>query len=98
MFTGTLFSNATLNPFKMQSDIPSIKAVSNLRDGQLKAYAEEYDRIVAQAESMPGQDITILTAPSNPLFYSMQIRADAEYWQNVGFSRYFGCASLRLEP
>ena len=98
LFTGTLFSNATLDPFKMQSDIPSIKAVSNLRDGQLKAYAEEYDQIVALAVSMPGQNITINSTPANTLFNSLDIKSDAKYWQNVGFSQYFGCASLRLEP
>ncbi len=98
LFTGTLFSHATLEPFKMQSDIPSIKAASNLLDGQLKTYAEEYDQLVAIAESMPGQDITTSRVPSNPLFKSMDIKPEADYWENVSFSKYFGCSSIRLVP
>jgi len=28
----------------------------------------------------------------------MDIKPEADYWENVSFSKYFGCSSIRLVP
>lgn len=99
-----LFMGVTLRDLQFRSsivlniDLPPVKAISYLRDGSLKAYADTYDHIVAEAKAHPDEDVVVDVQPSNPLFGPFVITSDVKDWYNQSFSSYYGCKSIVYLP
>lgn len=90
--------NVQFNPFSLGSPIHSLRAVARLRDGSLKAYAEEYDALVAMARSQPDADIVLSAMPYSDFFYPLALDANKAYWQNIAFTQYYAGNSIVYIP
>lgn len=77
-----------LSPLRLNCPVPSVKAVSNLRDGQLERYAADYDAIVDKLRD--GGDVRIATCPSNSLLGSPDLSWLPDYWVNELFAQCYG--------
>lgn len=82
--------NIQTAPLRLNCNVPSVKAVSYLRDGQLRRYAGVFDEIAAELESNPNQRLIVSTVPWNYLLGSTGISEDSEYFANQVFAHYFG--------
>lgn len=99
LFLGVTLRHLEFKPaIVLNVDLPAVKAISYLRDGSLKTYAEEYDHLVAEAKAHPGEAITVDVQPSNYLFGPYVITSDVDDWYNVSFSTYYGCGSIVYQP
>lgn len=78
-----------LSPLRLHCVVPSVRAVSNLLDGQLRTYAEEYDDIVALLKASPNE-LVIAPCPYNDLLGTPDLIGDPLAWKNADFAAYYG--------
>lgn len=99
LFMGITLRNLQFRPgIVLNIDLPPVKALSYLRDGSLKTYADDYDHMVALAKAHPDEDVVVDRQPSNLLFGPFVITSDADDWYNRSFADYYGCRSIVYLP
>lgn len=98
LFGSAQITNVELSPFRFNSPIPSVKAISNLIDGQLKDYADKYDELVDMISNHPDEDFVTSDLFINPLFYNLVILEDKTSWWNRIIANYYGCRSIQYIP
>ena len=90
-----LSTNLTFSPFRFNCSIPSVKAVSYFRDGQLQTYAQEYDDIVTLLKENPGQ-LVVAPCPHNALLGTPDLCGDPLSWKNADFAEYYGSTGSQV--
>ena len=93
---GALLVNAQIMPLRINSTVPSIKALANYVDGSVQRFADEYDAIVQQAQENPEGELTVSSVPVSDLFIGLEIDEDSTDWNSSIFAKYYGCKSIRF--
>lgn len=101
LFAGVALRNTDFRPYSAQKivfncDLPAVKAVSGLRDGQLKAYADGYDRLVRAVRENPDGNVVVEESPTTFLLARVVITDNPDDWYNLNFARYYGGKSIVL--
>lgn len=99
IFLGVALRNVEFTPsLVFNCDLPPIKAVTNLADGSLRAFADQYDSMVDALKAYPDKDIVITEQPSNSLLGLFVITSDVDDWYNQSFAHYYGGRSIVYLP